>query len=202
MIKIGDGDADIAKCEDTIELPPDFCTGAVGIPDPFAEVGRQVYPDIETRYTDGRYMAEGAVLSAKNEELDMIHSAVMSRFHGDPVGLHSSGSVLREGDAGIYPSEFLNSRDISGPPPHLLRLKIGMPVMPLRNLNPDHDIRNGTDAIVRGISQRCVWVDLFTGENSGPREFIPTLPTKSPDTDPRLLRGASSSPSGRVLRSL
>ena len=164
LIKIGDGDDDIAKGGDTIELPPDFCTDAAEAPDQFAEISRQVPPDLETRYTDDRYMVEGGVLAAKNEDVDRINSAVMSRFDGDPVELRSADIVLREGDEGIWPSEFLNSLDISGLPPHLLRIKIGAHVILLRNLNPDHEMRNGTKAIVRRISQMCVDIELFTGE--------------------------------------
>ena len=203
LIKIGDGDADVFKCEDAIELPPYFRTGAAGIPDQFAEIGRQVAPDLATRYTDERYMVEGAVLATKNEDVDRINSAVMSRFPGDPVELQSADIVLREGDEGIGPSEFLNSLDISGRPPHLPRLKIGAPVMLLRNLNPDHDRRNGTKAIVRRISQRCLEIKLFAGGGALVRASLYqgsrfNLPIQTP----RLLWCASSSPSGRVLRSL
>ena len=40
-------------------------------------------------------MAEGAVLATKNEDDDVINSAVMSRFPGDPVELQSADIVLR-----------------------------------------------------------------------------------------------------------
>ena len=55
--------------------------------------------------------------------------------------------------------------------------------MLLRNLNPDQDMCNGTNAIVRRISQRCVDIELFIGENAGSREFIPRLPLQSSDTE-------------------
>ena len=151
--------------------------------DPFAEIGRRVFPDHETRYTDERYLLEGDVLAAKNEDADRVNIAVMGRPDGVAVELKSADIVSREGGKGIYPSEFLNSLDITGLPPHCLRLKIGMPVMLLRNLNPDHDMCNGTKAIVRRISQRCVEIDLFPGKYSGSREFIPMPPLRTPDRD-------------------
>ena len=56
--------------------------------------------------------------------------------------------------------------------------------MLLRNLNPDQDMCNGTNAIVRRISQRCVWASFLRVGGSGSREFTPTIPLQSPDTDP------------------
>ena len=42
-----------------------------------------------------------------------------------------------------YPIEFFNSLDIAGIPQHILPLKIGMPIILLRNINPPR-MCNGT----------------------------------------------------------
>ena len=73
----------------------------------------------------------------------------------------------------MRPSEFPNALGISGAPPHLLRIKIAIPVTILRNLNTDRDMRNGANVIVRMIGQRFAAIDLFTGKNDGSRAFIP-----------------------------
>ena len=130
-----------------------------------------------------RYLVDGAARAAKNDDVDRFNSAALSRFPGESVELQLAGIVFLEGVGCIYPDEFLNGLDISGAPPYLLRLKIGTPVMILRNINPDHDMRNGTKAIVRRISQSCGGTELFAWNRSRSREFITRIPQQSPDTD-------------------
>jgi hypothetical protein len=47
-----------------------------------------------------------------------------------------------------YPSEFLNTLEVSGMPSHELLFKIGTLVMLLRNLNPSTGLCNGMRLIV------------------------------------------------------
>lgn len=54
----------------------------------------------------------------------------------------------------IFPTEFLNSLDVSGMPAHNLQLKIGAPIIMLRNINQPK-LCNGTRLVVR-ILQRNV----------------------------------------------
>jgi hypothetical protein len=47
-----------------------------------------------------------------------------------------------------YPSEFLNTLTPNGLPPHMLKLKIGCPVILLRNIDPTGGLCNGTRLVV------------------------------------------------------
>ena len=57
----------------------------------------------------------------------------------------SGDSVMDEHDVDptAYPTEFLNTLQINGLPPHLLKIKVGYPVMLLRNINA----RNGINIL-------------------------------------------------------
>ena len=48
----------------------------------------------------------------------------------------------------MYPPKFLNSLELSGMTPHILKFKVGAPVMVLQNINQLY-LCNGTRCIVR-----------------------------------------------------
>ena len=52
-------------------------------------------------------------------------------------------TVMNQDEVVKYPTEFLNSLDLPGIPPHILILKIGVPIILLRNINPPQ-LCNGT----------------------------------------------------------
>ena len=78
--------------------------------------------------------------------------------------------------ASIYPTEFLNSLSPSGMPPHTLRLKINLPVVLLRNIDPDNGLCNGTRLICRNLARHVIEAEIITGRQTGKRVFIPRIP--------------------------
>ena len=71
--------------------------------------------------------------------------------------------ILEPNEAVNYPSEFLNSIDLSGFPPHALQLKIGVPIILLRNINPPK-LCNGTRIAVKknnGTAKTVVYSQIL-----------------------------------------
>ena len=79
LIRLGDGSVDMVDGEDTIELPSEICTDSSMIDDPFDAIGNQVFPDIEKRYRDGDYLLTGAILAARNADVDRINDVLFRR---------------------------------------------------------------------------------------------------------------------------
>jgi hypothetical protein len=75
-----------------------------------------------------------------------------------------------------YPQEFLNTLTPNGLPPHVLKLKIGCPVILLRNLDPANGLCNGTRLVVRGCQRNSIDTEIVLGKHAGKRVFLPRIP--------------------------
>ena len=72
-------------------------------------------------------------------------------------------------------SDFLNSIKVSGLPNHSQRLKIGCPVMLLRNINPTEGLMNGTRLHMTQLMDFMVEARILTGAKVGKIAYIPRL---------------------------
>jgi hypothetical protein len=74
-----------------------------------------------------------------------------------------------------YPMEYLNEIDCGSLPLAKLTLKIGCPVMILKNLDVANGVCNGSREILTRHSNRVLEVRLLTGEHAGQTVFIPRV---------------------------
>ncbi|CAN1274858.1 ATP-dependent DNA helicase PIF1 [Linum perenne] len=89
-----------------------------------------------------------------------------------------------------FPPEFLNSLRIGNFPDHELKLKVGVPVILLRNIDQSMGLCNGTRAIVRTLGTWSIEIEIITGSNIGDRVYLPrmTLSNKQKSLNFTLLR--------------
>jgi ATP-dependent DNA helicase PIF1 len=58
---------------------------------------------------------------------------------------------------------------------HKLELKVGVPILLLRNFNQSIGLCNGTKLIIKRLGQRVIEVEIITRNNVGKRVFIPHI---------------------------
>lgn len=179
VLSIGDGTAKGIRCVDDedyelIEIPRDLL-----IPkseSAIDDIIKSTYPNLETSYYDPNYLRERAIIAPKNDTIDEINSRVLALVPGQEKVYLSDSLVESSKGLGnldlLYPVEFLNFLQFKGIPPHRLALKIGSPVMLLRNLNQSAGLCNGTRLIVTQLGERVLEGQIITGSHVGDKVLL------------------------------
>lgn len=71
--------------------------------------------------------------------------------------------------------DFLNKIKVSGLPNHSLRLKVGCPVMLLRNIDPAGGLMNGTRLQITELYDHIIKAKVITGDKVGRTVLLPRL---------------------------
>jgi hypothetical protein len=97
--------------------------------------------------------------------------------------LPSADSVHSEDDNTLanFPMEFLNTFEVSGMPSHELILKVGCPVVLLRNLNPSKGLCNGTRLMVMKIMKQVLTCKIMNGSHVNDICLLPRIDLLSQD---------------------
>jgi ATP-dependent DNA helicase PIF1 len=79
----------------------------------------EVYPELSNIVNDSTYVVERAILTPKNEDVDIINNKVLSKIEGKEFVYYSADSIINPpSDAyNVIPVEYLNSLTLSGIPP-------------------------------------------------------------------------------------
>ena len=75
----------------------------------------------------------------------------------------------------LYPVEYLNTLTANNFPAHKLHLKVGVPIMLLRNLNQSLGLCNDTRLIVTNLGDNVIEAIIITGTHIGQKTYIPRI---------------------------
>lgn len=85
-------------------------------------------------------------------------------------------------DNPVFTPDFLNSIKLSGLPNHSLCLKVGAPVMLLRNVDPKGGLCNGTRLQITQMAAYVLEAKAITGDKIGDKVLIPKILITPSDT--------------------
>jgi ATP-dependent DNA helicase PIF1 len=147
-----------------------------------------VYPNLNENSASVDFMVGRAILTPKNDDVERISTLIMDQYPGEFHTYPSADSVDLADGANtdrpqLYAPEFLRSLQIPGLPPGDLKLKVGVPIILLRNLNPSEGLCNGTRLICRGLYSKVIDAEVMTGPQVGRRIFIPRILLTPSDTN-------------------
>src|SRR6266508_2216075 len=162
----------------TVEIPREFLIQTTV--SKIEALVRCTYPEFVHKYNDPDYIKKRAILATTNEIVEEINNYMITLLPTPEREYFSSDSISKctdtPNDADIlYPVEYLNTLNTNNFPPHKLKLKIGAPVMLLRNLNQSLGLCNGTRIIITQLGDSVIEGTIIMGTHTGERKHIPRI---------------------------
>ncbi|XP_045536286.1 uncharacterized protein LOC106720810 [Papilio machaon] len=170
LLKIGE-DCMPTDNSGMITLRHEFCQ----IVDSTDDLKNNVYADLQMNMGNREWLCERAILAPTNEKVNKINELIMSDVKGDVFEYLSVDNVMDTEQVTSYPIEFLNSLELSGVPSHKLRLKVGVPVLLMRNLDAPR-LCNGTRLQIKHLGHNIITCTIMTGMAKGENVLIPRIP--------------------------
>ncbi|KAG2658350.1 hypothetical protein PVAP13_1KG350610 [Panicum virgatum] len=138
------------------------------------------YPDFQRRFQDADYIKERAILATTNEIVDEINDYMVKLLPNQEREYLSADTISKCIDAPndaqvLYHVDYLNTLNSNNFPPHRLLLKVGVPIMLLRNLNQSLGLCNGTRLIVTQLGDNVIEAIIITGTHTGHKTYIPRI---------------------------
>ncbi|XP_071686861.1 uncharacterized protein [Rutidosis leptorrhynchoides] len=171
ILDIGNGD--VGESEDEvfdIKIPQDLLI--TDLDDPIGSIISTIYPDYLFNLGNPEYYQQRAILAPTHEVVNIINDRMMMYLDREERSYLSSDSICvsqrnTDFNSELYTTDFLNSIEVGGLPKHNLRLKIGVPVMLLRNIDQAGGLCNCTRLQIVHLGEKIIKEKILTGSNVG-----------------------------------
>jgi ATP-dependent DNA helicase PIF1 len=175
LLRVSGGTEEVNNDGD-IRLPDEVCVPYTGNDrDLDRLIDHIICPDLNENMSNTSYITSRAILSTRNDWVDMINMRMIDRFQGEQMMYHSFNTAMVDPN-NYYPSGFLKTLTPNGLPPHVLKLKVGCPIMLLRNIDPANGLCNDTRLVVRGFQKNSIYAKIVLGQHAGMQIFLPRIP--------------------------
>jgi len=128
------------------------------------------------------FFASRAILAVRNADLSSFNTKLLERLPGEQRTYFSAEETDTGLDANgyeLHPREFLQGIDLPDLPPSTLQLKVGAPVILLKDLTPSEGLYKGARLVVDRLGQHIISVRILTGKFKGNDYPLPRLPLHS-----------------------
>lgn len=178
-----------SSSDGSVQLPVECCMGAdleEGASAPtLREFVERVYGDLandpEARRPE--VLTRRAILTSLNTNVDDLNEKIMRMWPCGPgeERTYLSADEADEEEQHQYTVELLNSFNSGAIPPHRLHLKVGAPMMLMRNMCPKRGLMNGTRLVILRLTSRLILARIITGPCAGQDAIIPRIPMRPSD---------------------
>lgn len=183
LLAVGDGNLGTRDESDKensswVHIPDNFCIS--DCQNATMELINFIYDSETLQRPTAKALQDRAIVCPKNETADVINSQVLNILKGELKTYSSSDEAIPKDNVGgetelLYPVEYLNTLSFSGFPQHKLSLKVGTPIMLLRNMNLIGGLCNGTRLIVTQLLTKVIEAQIITGTRISEKVFLPRI---------------------------
>lgn len=142
------------------------------------ELISKLYPSLGTsNQVSPEELTERIILSARNDDVNDINTEALNILDGETF-TYLAADRLNPDESGIVPnysSEFLQNLNPPGMPLFRLNLKIGCPIILMRNLSPSVGLCNGTRLLVTKCGRHVLQAKILTGHKAGETVLLPRI---------------------------
>jgi hypothetical protein len=125
------------------------------------------------------FFRDRAILTTKNDTVADINVRILTRLAGETRVYDTVNSIsfdiMEEGSRPDVSIEFLRAQNPSGLPPARLELKIGAPIICLRNLFSREGLYNDTRMIISKLREYSIEIKIIDDQFHGKDRVIPRI---------------------------
>ncbi|XP_024961148.1 uncharacterized protein LOC112501684 [Cynara cardunculus var. scolymus] len=172
ILDLGEGKVgSVNDGEAVVDIPHDLLI--TNSTNPIFSLTKYVYPSILVNINNSSYFQEKAILAPKHEVVQEINDRLLSLFPGDEKECLSSDSLCESEQLHdqfrktLYSPGVLNGLKLSGLSNHKILLKIGVPIMLLKNIDHKSRLSNGTRLRVLSLGNRVIEAEIISRSNIG-----------------------------------
>nr|GEX51246.1 hypothetical protein [Tanacetum cinerariifolium] len=180
LVTVGKNDG-----ETTIEFTEDILIPNSS--DHIRSLVEETYPQLIQNLYNPTFFQEKSILAPTHALVDMINDRMVELIPGDDKKYESSDSVgIVDMDTNfnlsLYAGGFLNSIKVAGLPQHSLKLKIGAPIMCMRNIDQRDGLCNETRLQIQRLKINIIEAKIISGGNVGSISAIRRMVLSPSDT--------------------
>ncbi|GFY74538.1 transcription factor GATA-6 [Trichonephila inaurata madagascariensis] len=108
------------------------------------------------------WLSHRAILASRNDVFEKLNATIQKQLPGQEYAYKSIDCILNDNKTVQYPNEFLNSIQTPDLQTHNLILKVGAPVILIRNIDAPR-LCNCTRLIVKKLMQHVIQATVFSG---------------------------------------
>ena len=155
---------------DLIQIPSNILSQSQDIETFISEI----FPNL---YSSPNYFQQKQplIITPLNIDTRQINQLCIDRMYGQSHTFPSVDTIENQDHCHTYTQHELNEYTPNDFPPHLLKLKVGAPIICLRNINSRQGLFNGTRLIVESWNQHVITARINHGPTKGTVVNIPRI---------------------------